>query len=160
MPDAFTETAVRLPILIAGWTTLALVVAVVVGIVLASTGDAWSSRASVGEFLVIFGGICGAIAVVVWFVMLIPFDGKYHHVYRVEGTVTSVSNVLSEASGDLTRQPVITLDSMTYPLVVDDPRAVTLDGRDVTLRCEVDWNYQAADSYVCRIISYGEAPAR
>ena len=102
-----------------------------------------------------FGGIFfGAFAVIlgiVWLIMLVPFDAKYHQIYRVSGEVLSVSNVLSESGGDLTRTPVITLEGVDRDITMDDPRAVNLQGKEVELTCGIAWHYQAADTYSCSI---------
>lgn len=82
---------------------------------------------------------------------LVPFNTKYHRLYGVQGTVISVSNVLSESGGELTRTPVVALDSLDSPLVINDPRAVNLMGKAVKLTCEIEWVYRAADRYSCLI---------
>lgn len=84
-------------------------------------------------------------------IAFIPFNDKYHHIYRVSGTVESVTNVLSEDGGDLTRVPIVKLDNVSRPVAIEDPRAVDLQGRDVELTCTVEWVYQAADRYNCKI---------
>lgn len=149
LPEAFLENGVRLSLLLLGWGALACLV--VGGILLA-----WGiMRDMDGPF---FTGlciiICGVIATGIWLVDMFPYDGKYQHYYSVEGTVEKVSNVLAEADGTLTRQPVIELDNVERPLVVDDPRAVTLEKEDVTLRCVIEWHYKAADTYQCKIVQY------
>lgn len=155
LPEAFTEIGVTLDLLITGWSALGLLILGGLVILAGMTGWDGSLRRDVavpvGGFLV----VASAAVALIWVILLIPFDGKYHHYYAVEGRVTEVSNVLSEANGDLTRQPVITLDSVDRPLVIDDPRAVQLLDRDVTLRCWVDWHYAAADTYDCRIVAFG-----
>ncbi len=154
IPTAFNEGGVKLELLIAGWTGVALLAIVALCIA------AFIFNVLDEDVLFFVGGmaaLCGLIAGGTWLIMLTPYDGKYHHYYTVSGEVTSVSNVLTEASGDLTREPVVTLDSLDRPLVIDDSRAVELEGRDVVLRCTIGWNYQAADSYSCRIIDFGGA---
>ena len=95
--------------------------------------------------------ILSAIMIVSMAIALIPYDSKYHHYYRVSGTVESVSNVLSENGGDLTRTPIVKLDSMSQPVAINDPRAVELQDRDVELTCTVEWVYQSMDRYNCSI---------
>lgn len=105
----------------------------------------------------IFGGIGWVACLFVLLYVLIPYNSKYWHYYTVEADVVSVSNVLTEASGDLTRQPVVVLEGMDRPVVVDDPRAVDLEGKHASFRCTIEWHYQAADTYNCKIVDYTEA---
>lgn len=153
LPDAFTEGGIRLALLGLGWAALVLFALAAVCVFIAFMWfDADTSLWMVPALVcAIVGGLCAGL----WVFALVPFDSRYWHYYTVSGEVTEVSNVLSEANGDLTRQPVVVLDSVDRPLVVDDPRAVQLQGRDVTLRCTVEWHYQAADTYSCRVIDFG-----
>lgn len=103
--------------------------------------------------------ICALLAGLVGVILActsIPFDSKYLHLYRVSGEVTSVSNVLSESGGDLTRTPVLSVEGINRDITVDDPRAVNLEGKTVDFTCYVNWNYQAADSYDCKIYEIKE----
>ena len=84
-----------------------------------------------------------------------PYDSKYYQHYEVSGTVTSVSNVIEDASGEFTSSPVITLDNGDIPIVVNDPRIVTFQDRDVTLLCTVTWKYLAEDQWDCQIREAG-----
>ena len=147
IPDGFTslgwqlQLAVSLPVFLVG---LLLMIVAVVAI----------SRAFVPELFVavlLVGGIAALMGGIFLFAILVPFNPTYWDDYRVEGHVTSVSNTWTEDGGDLARTPVVTLDTVDRPLVIDDPRAVTLDGHDVTLTCTIDWHYRRADAYTCRI---------
>lgn len=151
LPEQFHEQGVQLPLLICGWVALGLIVLAA----LCLAGEMLPGLDDLGLIGGLFSGIFGAILAVIWVLMLVPFDGKYQHYYRVEGHVTSVSNVLSDANGDLTRQPVLTIEGIERPLVVDDPRAIQLEDRDVVLRCTVGWHYNAADTYECAIVDFG-----
>lgn len=99
------------------------------------------------------GGLFAVIMLVVLIVGAIPFEPYRWQSYRVEATVVDISNVLTEGDGDLTRVPVVTLDAdgEQFVATVDDPRIVTREGDDITLRCEIQWVYQAADRYSCVI---------
>lgn len=105
-------------------------------------------------------GSLGVLALLGWVGALIPFDGKYHHIYRVTGEVTSVSNVLSESGGDLTRTPVLTIEGLDRDVTVDDPRAVNLGGKTVDFTCSIGWHYQGADTYNCRIYNINQEAAK
>ena len=103
-------------------------------------------------FVSLAGLILGALAA-------FPYtDAKYYSVMRVEGSVTSVSNVFTEGSSDgITRVPVLTLDTVPdFAMIVEDPRAVDLLNKNVTLSCEFGWNYQAMDTVSCKIYKIGK----
>lgn len=149
IPDSFTTVGVRIDLLIVGWVGVALILLGIACFVIDLIFD-WD------ELGIVAGGLCvllGVIAGIVWLILMVPFDGRYQHIYRVEGNVESVSNVLTDSSGDLTRTPVVKLDSVDRSLTIDDPRAVNLKGADVRLTCRISWHYQAADRYSCDIYS-------
>lgn len=105
--------------------------------------------AVISVFALIIFGFIGAIG-------LFPYKTEYWQLYRVSGQVESVSNVLAEDGGELTRQPVVTLDSVDRDVVIDDPRAANLQGKQVDLTCSKSWHYQAADRYSCKIYSIAD----
>lgn len=107
-------------------------------------GDGWAFTS------LVFGGF-GAVVLLVLVIFAVPFNTKYYYNYSVEGTVTSVSNVITESNGELNSNPVIEIDTLDQAVLVEDARAVSLEGKDVKLRCAIDWNYQAADKYNCQI---------
>lgn len=105
-----------------------------------------------GEGLRITGYIslvCAGLMLIIASLMFIPYQWKYAEMYRVSGEVTRVSNVLQDASGQLTSSPVVELDSLDVPVEVNNQRAVGLEGKDVTLTCTLNWRYAAADRLVC-----------
>ena len=136
-----------------GFTVLGIL-AIVAGYLLFRSDeyhDGWREFAGVG--MAFTGGLAFILAGGSLVVGLFPYNPDYWPMYRIEGTVTSVSNVLTEDGGDLTRTPVVTLDTFDGPLVVDDVRAVNLDGKHVALRCDRHWVYQGADRWSCVIQS-------
>lgn len=144
MPNAFTEVGLRLDIQVVFWIAVALVaLTVICWIADAIWFDMWFGTFSAGTFAV--------LAVLVWVCTLIPFDAKYHHIYRITGTVTEVSNVLESGSGELTYAPVVSLAEHDFPLIVNSSRAAGLAGEEVTFTCGVGWVYQSADYYDCSI---------
>jgi len=153
IPEAFDVVGVRIELLITGWIGVALIL---IAVALAAM-DYFFGWDELGFVAGIFSGALGLVAGVVWIIFMVPFSGEYQHIYRVDGRVESVSNVLTESSGDLTRTPVITLDTVDRSLTIDDPRAVNLAGKDVTLTCRIEWHYQAADRYSCDIYAIGGA---
>lgn len=115
-------------------------------------GEATGFTAFVLSFISLIALVLGAFAA-------FPYtDAKYYSVMRVEGTVTSVSNVFTDGSSDgVTRVPVVTLDTVPdFAMIVEDPRAVDLLNKDVTLSCEFAWNYQAIDGVYCKIYKIGK----
>lgn len=146
IPDGFTslgwqlQLAVSLPVFLVG--LLLMIVAV-----FALRRD-W---VELFAFMVLVGGITALMGGISLLSILVPFNPTYWDDYRVEGRITSVSNTWTEDSGNMARTPVVTLDTVDLPLVIDDPRTVKLEGRDVSLTCTIDWHYRAADAYTCRI---------
>lgn len=102
-------------------------------------------------------GILALLLIPISFIVLaftaFPYHSPYVNLYEVEGTVTSVSSAMTDDHGELTKTPVLSLDTVNTPITMNDPRAVELNGKDVKLLCTVDWNYRAADSYDCKLQS-------
>ena len=108
------------------------------------SSDAWAGSAFV----------CGALAALTLLVGALsgfPYNPKYWQVYTISGTVNSVSNVLSQDGGDLTRTPIVTLNQFDTPIAIEDPRAIDLVDKDVTLVCHLEWVYLSADRINCTI---------
>lgn len=156
-PELFTEVGFRLNL------AILLVVVLVLGALtwwLVRRFKRADTDADVAECFAagaIFSAVLTVTILVVLLVVAFPWRPAYWKVYRVETTVLSVSNVISEASGDLTRTPVLEIEGVDRPVVMEDPRAVSLEGKDVTLTCRISWNYQAADTYSCDIYAIGGA---
>lgn len=151
IPDVFTQVGVRLDLLISGWVGLGLLVITI--LLVTYTALVNSVGGDIGGGVAIFTGILGLLAGGIWLVLMFPYQGQYQHLYRTTATVESVSNVLEQADGDLTRTPVVELSGLDRPAVVDDPRIVRLEGATVTFTCRIAWHYQAADTYSCDIYS-------
>lgn len=77
-----------------------------------------------------------------------PWDGSFHSVYRVHGTVTQVaSRQISDGKGMSTRY-VFVIDGQPYG--VDDTRAaLTRVGDTVTLKCTKEYVYQSVPGWAC-----------
>ena len=148
IPDGFTslgwqmQLAVSLPVFLVG--LLLIAVAVI------APRRNWVEELFVAEAFLV-GGVAALTGGIFLFAILVPFNPTYWDDYRVEGSVTSVSNTWTEDGGNIAGVPVVTVDTVDRPLVIDDPRANTLEGHDVMLTCTIDWNYRAADEYTCRI---------
>lgn len=112
------------------------------------SADEWGFGAAVTAAVAV-------ICLVFWVVVALPFSPVYWQDYRVAGEVLSVSNTWTDDGGDMARIPVVTLDTVDRPLVIDDPRAVTLEGQRVVLTCSVGWHFRAADTFSCRIAQIG-----
>lgn len=160
LPPAFHPLGWQLPAIVFLWIALAGAVMLAAGVLYRRHGD----TGLYGNDLLDFGSIMG-IAIGIGALLfgagidlgyLTICGPQYMHDYRVEGTVVSVTDKLADGSGDLTYSgtPVVTLDSVDVPLQVDDPKALTLLGKDVTLVCSIGWNYRAHDDYYCRIIDF------
>lgn len=140
-PAEFFDAGIQLHILILGLLVIPFVL-----LTIAALFFDWDPMAAVGSIVV------GGFILIGWLISLIPYDAKYHHLYRYEAEVVSVSNVLTEGGGDLTRVPVVMTDD-GIQLVVEDPRIVDLEGEDVMFTCSIEWVYQGADRYNCRILA-------
>lgn len=96
--------------------------------------------------------IIGLIMAVVWGGISIPFDSKYHVMYKLSGTVDSVTNTLdSGGNGNRTLTPVVNLSGYPDPIQMSDSRIVTLKGHPVELICTIGWVYQGLDVTHCNI---------
>lgn len=146
----------------AGWQLGIVVNLVILVVLLALVAVFWAKcrrwlgvpnrdRGEGYAFAAVITGICALIELTVFIIGAIPFQPQYLKLYRVETTVLSVSNVMDDASGDLTRTPVVELEGVDRPVVIDDPRIVRLEGADLVLTCTIGWHYQAADTYSCAI---------
>ena len=144
--ENFIDIGTQLHILIFGWGAVGLLTVAALLVVACIRWD--SEGCAIGA---IAASTVGAFSLVFWAVSLVPFDAKYHQLYRVTGEVTGVSNVLTEDGGDLTRTPVLSLDTVDRDITMSDPRAVNLQGQTVDLTCSVEWVYQGADRYNCEI---------
>ena len=82
---------------------------------------------------------------------LFPFNPRYWNEYQISGNITSVTNTWDQNSGSVSTTPVITLDTYNNPLMLNDERAASLNGEDVTLMCSPNWTFRGEDQYVCRV---------
>lgn len=124
--------------------------------------DNWHSNYKVGDAQELYGMglIITAIAVGIWLLIAVfasmPFNPYYWGVYEKAGTISSVSNQLTDGSGDVTYR------SYTYQFagdktryVLDDSRAASFTkGDTITLKCTPSWHLGAADTIDCQIRSY------
>lgn len=97
-----------------------------------------------------FAGI-GLVAAIVWLFMLIPYDSKYHVLYKLEGKVESVSNTFVSGSGKMTSRPIIYLSGYEHPITMRDSRIVPLEGKEVELVCSIQWGWEAMDGTNCNV---------
>ena len=146
IPDGFTSLGWQLQLTISLIVFLVGLLLMVVSVI-AQRRD-W---VELFVFMLLVGGISALMGGIFLLSILVPFNPTYWDDYRVEGSVTSVSNTWTEDGGNIAGVPVVTLDTIDRPLVINDPRAITLEGHDVTLICTIDWHYRAADAYACRI---------
>lgn len=104
--------------------------------------DGW---AIVGVVWWVLAGILAVVTVFLW----MPFDGKYHHFYRLEGTVTEVTNSFVDGSGEITVRPVFYVDTYDEPIISNTSRINGLEGADVVLTCTIAWNPYSLDVTNC-----------
>ena len=93
----------------------------------------------------------GLITVALTIVTLFPFNPHYWNEYHISGNITSVTNTWDQKSGSASKNPVVTLDTYNNPLILNDVRAASLKGEDVTLLCTPNWTFRGEDQYVCRV---------
>jgi hypothetical protein len=94
-------------------------------------------------------GVTGLIISVLFF---IPYDSKYHHIYRLQGTVESVTNVLEgDGDGERTLTPIVKLSGYSEPIEFDNSRITTLKGREVVLTCTYAWQMHGLDITQCEL---------
>ena len=149
IPDAFEAIGTQLSLPISAVLLAVGVALAVLSILKYREAYSWS------EEWWFWGAVLGVVISFVSAIVLVTvtwgWAPRYWTAYRVEGTITSVSATLDGANNEVTVEPVLTLDTMHMPVALDDPRAMTLDGREVELTCYVRWHVRAADSYHCQI---------
>lgn len=152
VPGTFEQRGVLLEVLIAGGVAGFFLALAILCVYLSKK---WEYERYDFLFAAGASATVAAIFVAVALGLAAPFDAKYWHYYTVTGEVTKVTNTLAGDGDDgLTRTPVVEVEGVPFPLVVDDPRVTQLNGARLSLRCTIRWNYQAADEYKCRIKSY------
>lgn len=147
------EIGTRFDLLVIGWVFGALVVITAL-LWLGFRKAKWYDEDMWG-FPAILSTAFTVIIGLVLMVALFPYSTEYYKVYRVSGTVEKVTNKMVEASGEFSESTVLTLDTVDRPVVMSDPRGVTLEGKQVDLTCSIKWHYQAQDTYHCEIYSIG-----
>lgn len=148
------EVGIRLDLLVLGYVALALLVITSL-LWLGFRKAKWYDEDMWG-FPAILSTAFTVIIGLVLMVALFPYSSEYHHLYRVSGNVETVTNKMVEASGEFSKHTVLTLDTVDRPVVMSDPRGVTLEGKQVDLTCSIKWHYQAQDTYHCEIYSIGD----
>jgi hypothetical protein len=128
--------------IVAGFLILLGALLITVGFRSAYDGEGWFVTGWSSAFL-------GLLGMAIWVIMLIPFDAKYHQIYELEGTVEAVTNTIDGGDGELSYSPVVTLSGYSDPIVMDTPRITTLEGREVTLRCTLEWDPYGLDTTNC-----------
>jgi hypothetical protein len=114
-----------------------------------SLGDEYND----GWFMTaVFVWIVGIIGIITSVMLFIPFDSKYHNIYRLQGTVESVTNVLEgDGDGERTLSPIIKLSGYSDPIEFSNSRITTLKGREVVLTCTYEWQMHGLDITNCEL---------
>lgn len=89
-------------------------------------------------------------------IALLPMSPRYWNFYDIHGKVEKITNAITTDDNGYARIPVVTLEGFSLPVVVDDPRILTLKGKNVDLLCTVEWVPYGADRYNCGIRSYDQ----
>lgn len=149
MPDGFVDLGLGtggIAGIVAGGLLLVTIIAA--GFAVWLDDDGWGGFvAFVGAFV---GMLATAVAVLVWVLSCWPvWDVKYAHVYEVNGVVTSVTNSFTSDGGEYSRIPIVTVEGVDVPLIVNDARAVSLEGQHARFVCSPTFVYQGADAYEC-----------
>lgn len=142
-----TELSLRLDLAVLPWVFW---ISLVLTVLLFLIGGWW------GEGWWIGGTITACVVVVVaiwWPIAAIPYDNKYWSNWSVAGTVESVSNGVAQGDDLTYRVYVVKMEGDDRPYVTEDARITALQGQDIELRCLIDWEYEAADQWNCKIRS-------
>lgn len=83
---------------------------------------------------------------------LSPFDSKFYYRYEITGTVDDVTNTIGS---DSRSTPVVTLSGYDEPILMSNPRIVSLKGETVTLLCTYEWVPYGLDITNCEIAAIG-----
>lgn len=110
-------------------------------------GDGFGGWQMVGVILWALGGILA----IVYLFLLLPYNSKYHVLYRLSGTIHVETNRFTAGTGDLSYSPVAYLDGYDDPIVINSSRVMTLDGRDVDLTCTIAWEPYGLDTTYCEL---------
>lgn len=92
-----------------------------------------------------------ALIVITWVLLLMPFNSKYHVFFKIEGEVTGVTRSFIEGTGDLSFEPVVTIQGFDQSVVVNDSRIYAAVGSEVSLTCSLEWVPYGADRTSCFI---------
>ena len=139
-------------LVLAGAIVLLAVLTMVFGVLWARDPEEYPWNNMAWPLLTITCGVVLAFVLIVTAFTAFPYDTKYWKDYRATGTVTQVSNVFENASGEsVLGTYVVTLDSLDRPVTLSDPRAVRLLDKQVDLTCTISYEYRAQDLYLCRI---------
>lgn len=143
-------------VVLAGVIGLLVVLTVVFGVLWARDPEEYPWNNMAWPPLTITCGVVLAVVLIVTAFTAFPYETKYWKDYRVSGTVTQVSNVFENASGEVTGAYVVSLDSLDRPVTLSDPRAVRLLDKQVDLTCSIAYEYRAQDRYLCRIANIND----
>jgi hypothetical protein len=107
-------------------------------------GEAWT----VGSW---FAWVIGILILIACIFIYMPFNSKYWYNYKLSGTVESVTNKLENGNAKFTGSPIIKLSGYSEPIIMNDSRILTLEGREVDLTCSIKWAYEGLDATACSV---------
>jgi hypothetical protein len=103
-----------------------------------------------GIFSFVFGGMAILGTLIGSLIAFIPYDSKYHVLYRASGDVDSVEATFNVDDGDITNNYLLRFEGDDNVYRLSDPRAGQLSGA-VSLTCSIEWVYAGSDRINCVI---------
>ncbi len=145
-----TEIGLQLQFILLPIAFLVLgVIAILHGIWYAATDHEYPA------WIAAFASLVAFIVAICWIIAPIPYNPTYWPLYEVKGTISSISNGIAEGDDLTYRVYVVEFEGDPRPYLVDDARITSLQGQEVSLKCQINWVYEAADQWTCDIRSAG-----
>ena len=145
----------QLHLIILGLVALVLILATIALIVIKKRIEKKNEYADTeGLWLAVaIGYVVSGIILLIFIIMLAPFNPKYWIITPEAGTVTSIQTqtVLTgdDSSSQLTPRFVLTLDDETV-VIMDDPRVQNVEvGDEINLNCTDEFVYSGTDKRNC-----------
>lgn len=110
-------------------------------------GDGYGGWSATGVGLAAIAVILG----IVYALLLMPYDSKYHVFYRLSGPLTVETNTFTAGDGEISRSSVGYVDGYPDPIVLNSSRLMALDGADVDLTCTIAWEPYGLDTTYCEL---------
>lgn len=156
IPESFEQIGLRFGLVVFGAAVLILIILSALFYLIYKMSPAGKPNASPfadGEGWK-FGssGLLGMASIVALLMVLfmVPFESYRFYDYRVEGTITEVTNRWDDSGGSVSDSLVLTLDTVDQPILSGgDKRFIQLEGEEVVLTCQINWHWRAQDTFKC-----------